>query len=250
MQHNDESSSPRPIPAAVPPPVPPAAESPAHTPAERPTPPPADGPTPPAVPFSAPAVPPPPPAAATTPVQRVTSPADLAGRPAWPHTVWVLAACFLLLGILLNWGLHHRRARHHLQAQFQAIADDYALLRAGHGELGQLMANPQIQWTHLQPTNSGRFGAAVAWHPSRRDGALFLGAVDLLPAGQQYQLWIEPHGRDAVSAAVFDAPGGATVHFVRPAQPINGIRRLFITVEPAGGNPRPSGRQVASAELS
>ena len=64
------------------------------------------------------------------------------------------------------------------------------------------------------------------------------------PPGQSYQLWVILGG-EPVSAGVFDVgPGGRARHEAASLPPIEGPVTIAVTVEPAGGLPKPSGPMV------
>lgn len=82
-----------------------------------------------------------------------------------------------------------------------------------------------------------------------RAGTLTVSGQPLLPAEQQYQLWLIVDGRRA-SGAVFsvDAAGEASVA-VQAERPLAEYGAFGITIEPAGGSPGPTGERVLGFNL-
>lgn len=104
----------------------------------------------------------------------------------------------------------------------------------------------------LRPTAAGSpqtLGATV-WLPNDQRGVVVLEHLPVLPASQNYQLWlIDPSAPAPVSAAVFTSePTGAVRQlFTTPAN-LRTVERFAVSIEPKGGAPRPTGKFVLASE--
>jgi anti-sigma-K factor RskA len=82
------------------------------------------------------------------------------------------------------------------------------------------------------------------------DGALVVDGLPPLEASQEYQLWLIRDGQ-RTSGAVFSTDekhyGGTRI---RAPRPLTDYSAVGITIEPAGGSPQPTGKQVLAGLLS
>ncbi|TDE23941.1 anti-sigma factor, partial [Nonomuraea mesophila] len=107
------------------------------------------------------------------------------------------------------------------------------------GELAAVLAAPDARTVRL-PVATGGTGTVVL---SRSEGRMVFTSSGLrdLPGSHDYELWLTgPRG--ARAAGLLDrVGGGATVPVVAP---LDGDRRVALTVEPAGGSERPTTRPI------
>lgn len=91
-----------------------------------------------------------------------------------------------------------------------------------------------------QPANGKLF-----YSPKMGRAVLIATNLSPLPAGKQYELWCIADGKP-VAAGVFDAAHGTPTFFESTAMPPGWgpIEKFAVTVEPAGGMPRPTGQMV------
>ncbi|WP_227984397.1 anti-sigma factor [Nocardia spumae] len=90
-------------------------------------------------------------------------------------------------------------------------------------------------------------GGRVEVHSSAGLSELAVSVAGLLPPGpdRSYQIWLSSADGTTDSLAVFDSPPASTV--------VAGFRSadtIAVTVEPAGGSPRPTTKPIASIDLS
>ncbi|MEO3790360.1 anti-sigma factor [Nonomuraea sp. B10E15] len=133
-------------------------------------------------------------------------------------------------------------------AAFGAVAvdarRDLGDLTARTGEVAAVLAAPDVRTVRLPVFTGGTGTVAV----SRSAGRMVFTSSGLrdLPDSHDYELWLTgPEG--ARPAGLLDrAAGGVTVPVVAP---LEGGRRVALTVEPAGGSERPTTRPIMVARL-
>ncbi|WP_220447250.1 anti-sigma factor, partial [Nonomuraea deserti] len=112
------------------------------------------------------------------------------------------------------------------------------------GEVAAVLAAPDARTVRL-PVTTGGTGTVVV---SRSAGRMVFTSSGLrdLPGSQDYELWLTgPEG--ARPAGLLDrAAGGVTVPVVAP---LEGERRVALTVEPAGGSEKPTTSPIMVARL-
>jgi anti-sigma-K factor RskA len=73
-----------------------------------------------------------------------------------------------------------------------------------------------------------------------KKGVVFIGAsLPRLDAGKTFELWVIPAKGNSVPAGLFQSEADATAVFVRPG-PVENVAAIAVTVEPAGGSPKPT----------
>ncbi|HEX6211158.1 MAG TPA: anti-sigma factor, partial [Methylomirabilota bacterium] len=108
-----------------------------------------------------------------------------------------------------------------------------------------ILAAPDVRQLDLVPAATGR-GASARMLWSRSRGSVLSGTrLPQVGTDRVYQLWL--HGREvAVSAGLFapDAEGHASAVFEGPDRLPWPVVGATVTLEPAGGSPRPTGPAV------
>jgi anti-sigma-K factor RskA len=114
-------------------------------------------------------------------------------------------------------------------------------LAAAERSLAELTAQ-QTRTVTLAATGALPGASARAFlDPESRRLVLVVYELPPPPPGQSYQLWVIVGG-EPVSAGVFDVgPGGRGRHEASALPPIEGPVTIAVTIEPAGGLPKPSG---------
>ena len=174
----------------------------------------------------------------------------IAGEPAlpaaekpWSGWLWwgigagALVAASLLM--TLSWNLSRTRQElQRLQGQMAARQSDIAQRE----ELIRVLSDPQarlIQLTGLpaSPAATGR----LLWNPVTRKGLLLTTGLPATPPDKSYELWAIA-GEEPVPAGVFKVDLSGRALFRLPAL-IEGKQfdTFAVTLEPAGGVPKPSG---------
>ncbi len=161
----------------------------------------------------------------------------------WAGTILVGALVVAYVGWTLN----------ALESELTQRAGEVASLRKEVGqqqELLKILGAPETQVVALEglkpsPTARGQ----MWWH--REAGGLFVASgLPATPAGKTYQLWAIAAGMP-VSAGVFDVdPKGGTALRVKPLPGVGKVETFAVTLEPAGGLPKPSGAMYLAGKSS
>lgn len=99
-----------------------------------------------------------------------------------------------------------------------------------------------LEATAAAPGASGR--AFVS--PGEPAAAIYARRLPPLPAGQEYQVWVEHAGGVTSAGRITVNDEGRAWRPLRPDVPLGAVVRLFVTTEPAGGSPQPTGAEVLS----
>ncbi len=79
---------------------------------------------------------------------------------------------------------------------------------------------------------------------------MYDGNLDPIPADKSYQLWLVPMNGNPINAGVFNPVAGQSDHWMMKLPPGTLPKAFAITLEPAGGMPRPTGRMVLVGAVS
>ncbi|MFD8971051.1 anti-sigma factor domain-containing protein [Streptomyces sp. NPDC059593] len=171
-------------------------------------------------------VPPPAPGAA-----RLPEAAPGSRGPRWPR--WALAACLagaVGLGGVAGW--QYQRAGEARQETERA--------RAANDGVAEVLAAPDARISTSR-LGGGAVGTVVV--SASLDRAVFAASgMAPPPAGKVYQLWYDDDG--TMRSAGLMNPG-ATAEATLLDGPVDGAAGMGVTVEPAGGSPRPTSDPVA-----
>jgi anti-sigma-K factor RskA len=85
--------------------------------------------------------------------------------------------------------------------------------------------------------------------PQEQVACLVVQGLPALPDDQVYQVWLVRDNQQS-SGGTFEAHNGKAWAFVDSDQPMAEYDELFVTIEPAGGSPAPSGARVVSGALA
>lgn len=178
--------------------------------------------------------------------QTRAAPRPLAPR-GTPWAGWrrlVQPALGLALAALLALGLNRELAVRGLQAQISAqqaqTQTNIGIVTAAFGNDDAIEAS--LDSSAAAPAASGR----VFISPGEPAVAVYARDLPQLPEGQIYQLWlVTPAG--TVSAGTFGVnPAGRGWRPLRPPAPLVSVERVFVTMEPTGGSPQPTGAEQFS----
>lgn len=155
----------------------------------------------------------------------------------WGMGAGALAAAALL--IVVSWNLIAARNQlRELQAQIDALQTQVAQRE----ELIQFLSDPQVRLVSLAglPASPAARGHLL-WNPLSRTGLLLVTALPKIPADKTYELW-GIAGDKPVPAGVFsvDKEGRALLR-LSPLPEAKSFDKFAVTLEPAGGVPKPSG---------
>ena len=138
-----------------------------------------------------------------------------------------------------------------VQGVSERLATTTALVEKRERQLNTVLeADAELQIAMLDGNDEHGAGAQFFWNARQQRGMLHAFHLPPAPAGRAYQIWVH---RDTtpVSVRVFDsgADGHALIeHLMLPSSP-EGVTTVAITVEPAGGSPRPTTAPILSGEL-
>jgi len=183
---------------------------------------------------------------ATAGGQTRAAPRPLAPR-GTPWAGWrrlVQPALGLALAALLALGLNRELAVRGLQAQISAqqaqTQTNIGIVTAAFGNDDAIEAS--LDPRPAAPASSGR----VFISPGEPAVAVYARDLPQLPEGQIYQVWlVTPAG--TISAGTFAVnPAGRGWRPLRPSEPLVSVERVFVTMEPTGGSPQPTGAEQLS----
>ncbi len=162
-----------------------------------------------------------------------------AQRPGW---IWwgtgagALVAASLL--IALGWNLWATRQElQRLEARMAALRTEVAQ----KDETLRLLSDPQVRLVSLAglPASPGAAGRLL-WNPVTRRGLLVATGLPSIPPDRAYELWAIA-GNETVPAGVFTVEGGRALLRLPPLPEAKTFDKFAVTLEPAGGLPKPTG---------
>jgi hypothetical protein len=88
--------------------------------------------------------------------------------------------------------------------------------------------------------------AVVVWDKNKGSGVLQLDKLPPPGPGRDYQLWvIDPKKPQPVSAGIFSVPNEGLIRMsFQPAAPVESAEAFAISIEKAGGAPKPQGQII------
>lgn len=99
------------------------------------------------------------------------------------------------------------------------------------------MRNPEVRGMVLTTAN-------FRW------GILATVGLDILPPGKEYQVWLQHEGQ-VTKAGTFRVDGSGWGQItLRPAQSLEDVQSIVVTVEPRDGSHQPTGQQVFRANMT
>jgi anti-sigma-K factor RskA len=163
----------------------------------------------------------------------------------WGMGAGAVAAASLVL--VLSWDLiATRQELRRLQSQIAALQTSLTQRE----ELIQFLSNPQIRIVTLAGLPaSPEARAQLLWNPSARTGLLLATGLPQTPIDKAYELW-GIAGAEPVPAGVFVVNERGQALFRLPPLPETKIFDKFaVTLEPAGGVPKPTGTMFLLGSL-
>ena len=106
--------------------------------------------------------------------------------------------------------------------------------------------NRQIATLKAQVTAYETASAVVVWDKDQKNGVLQLDKLPPPASGKDYQLWvIDPKIAQPVSAGVLAVPNNGLIRTsFHPVAPIESAAAFAISIEKAGGAPKPEGQII------
>ena len=139
----------------------------------------------------------------------------------------------------------------------QRLLQQQAIILQAEAEQQQrifaLLSDPQAQQVGLKGVGDAASSVAnLRYDPTTNLAVLLIRDLPTLPPDKNYQLWLI-YGDDARdTGAVFACdPGGSKVRtlLINAPRQFNTYIRFGVTIEPAGGSPRPTGPRAFSSSL-
>jgi hypothetical protein len=165
------------------------------------------------------------------------------GARAWAGA---LAAAALVVGYL-GWTLNA------LEQELARRAGDLAALRSEVARQQQLLAllrSPETEMVGLGGLKPSPAATGRMWWHREAGGFLVANGLPPAPAGKTYQLWAIAGGAPR-SAGVFGVdPKGTGTLRVNPLPGVGKVEMFAVTLEPAGGLPKPSGATYLAGKAS
>ena len=174
-------------------------------------------------------------------VARPRSPRSAARRRWAPLTrpAWAAFAFAALAVALLAWNIA-------LQRQVSAQASEIAFHRQSWKTMVALLNDSSVKWYAL--AGSGASGHVWAT-PAGQDVCFVAQGLPAQAEGQVLQIWLVNGNQLASGGTFVSRDGGAWVLF-KTDEPLSGYQSAFVTVEPAGGSPAPTGPRVMNGSLA
>lgn len=111
-------------------------------------------------------------------------------------------------------------------------------------QLRQVLSTSDVQVGSLRPVQSGIAARGhFFWNADSKAWLFYIFDVPVPPVGKEYQVWFITKKEGPVSAGLFtpDQADTGRVVATSPPQPFGKISAVAVTLEPAGGLPKPSG---------
>jgi anti-sigma-K factor RskA len=116
----------------------------------------------------------------------------------------------------------------------------------------EVLTSPGLRVGYLQRARRGLSSQGhVLWNTNRKPWLFYAFGMPQPPAGKEYQVWFMTEREGPVSAGVFapDANGTGVVMAEPPSRLFGQITAAAVTLEPAGGLPKPSGEMYLRGSL-
>jgi anti-sigma-K factor RskA len=197
----------------------------------------------------------PPPGAKERLLRRVASPSPAPLQQPAPFWGWTTAALAAATGVLALALLFVAARNRELLRNLRELEARQTQLLESERRLGEesarahavldILTSPQTVRVYLASTPSRLLPEGKAfYHPQK--GLLFYATnLPRLPAHRTYQLWLVPPQGKPVSAGVFNTDPQGNGEVLLPSLPLGlPVKAFAVTVEPAGGEPQPTGPKV------
>lgn len=176
----------------------------------------------------------------------------------WGWGVPVFAVAAVVLAIITGF-LAHRNALIEArlktleasEAQFMAAEKQERAGMARAQSIMDVLTSPATLKVSLVPAQAHPAPQGKAFFNPEKGLVFYAADLPQLPAGRTYQLWLVPTHGNPLSAGIFatDAQGNGEV--LLPPLPRGVSAKAFaVTIEPAGGEPQPTGKKVLIGAVS
>ena len=141
------------------------------------------------------------------------------------------------------------------QAKVEVSARETAQLRealARQRGVIEVLTSPGLRVGYLQHAKLGISSQGhVLWNERKKAWLFYAFDLPQPPPGKEYQVWFMTEKEGPISAGVFtpDQSGTGVVLAAPPAKLFGAIKAAAVTLEPAGGLPKPSGEMYLRGSL-
>ncbi|HLI35241.1 MAG TPA: anti-sigma factor [Terriglobia bacterium] len=186
---------------------------------------------------------------------RLPAAATAQRTPFWGWGVPLFAAATIALavatGLLVRQNLETDRRLKNLQAQVALMQRQEAAEMARARTVLEILTSPRTLKVSLVSTPTRPVPQGKAFYNPQK-GLLFYAAnLPRLPSDRTYQLWLVPVEGKPISAGVFETDEHGNGEVLLPSLPPGISAKAFaVTIEPAGGEPQPTGKKVLIGAVS
>lgn len=163
-------------------------------------------------------------------------------RPRWQpasRSAWAAYAFAALALALLGWNIS-------LRSQITAQSAELSFHRQTWQSMVALLNDDGLHWYNV----TGEQAHGHVWLTDQSSVACLVAQqLPPLAIGQVYQVWLDQHGTP-ISGGTFEAHDGSGWVLVQADEPIAQYQAVYVTIEPAGGSPTPTGQRVLAGSAS
>lgn len=138
-----------------------------------------------------------------------------------------------------------------LGGQNALLRRDLAATQATNAELSELLSAPGAQPLPLVSEHVEEAGGTFVWAPRHPVGALVVSGLPVAPEDKTYQFWLVRQDGAVESGGLFqvDDQGEAYLPVDAPS-PWSDYETMWVTEEPQGGSPEPTGDWLLDGDFS
>jgi anti-sigma-K factor RskA len=179
---------------------------------------------------------------------RVAEPASTGFFGRWWAAVLVPVGAALAIAAVALW---HRNVQldRQLADLHSTIQQQQAQLDEAH-HLADLFESKDTITVALAPQPGIPPSSAHVMYNAKMGMLMYDGILNPTPADKSYELWLVPTTGDPINAGVFNPIEGKTNHWMMKLPPGISPKAFAVTLEPAGGMPRPTGPMVLVGAVS
>jgi anti-sigma-K factor RskA len=166
----------------------------------------------------------------------------------WWAAMLMPAAVALAVASIFLWTQNRRLDQQlsNLRANMQQQQEQLQEAR----EIADLITARDTVTVALAPQPGMPKGAAHVMYNAKMGMLMYDGELASAPADKTYQLWLVPAAGNPISAGVFHAATGETTHFMMKLPEGVTPKAFAVTLEPAGGQPQPTGPKILVGAVS
>jgi anti-sigma-K factor RskA len=166
----------------------------------------------------------------------------------WWVAVLAPAAVALAVASIFLW-TENRRLDQQLAGLRTDMQQQREQLRQAH-EIADLITARDTITVALSPQPGVPKGTGHVMYNAKMGMLMYDGELASAPADKAYQLWLVPAEGNPISAGVFHPVTGETTHFMMKLPEGVTPKAFAVTLEPAGGQPQPTGPKILVGAVS